>query len=186
MRKRTTSRCISVAEGARLLGIDRGTLRGWNARAGGKAGAVDLAHILAWRLESQRAELVLRHRAEMERLERALENGDQAAGEPMTSAEALRRRRVALARLSELDVLEREGSLIAVSEAEESWVAACSAISQRLDALSSKAAPAVRATASDAEGEAVLRGFVNEARTDLANLGDELVAMDDDDEPEAA
>lgn len=70
---------------------------------------------------------------------------------------------------------ELRGSLIPRGDVEAGQVALASSLVLRLDAIPSKAAPVVRATETDAEGEAVLRRYIDEARVELADLGRDVL-----------
>lgn len=74
----------------------------------------------------------------------------------------------------ELKNAELRGELLPRADHEEVVISLASAVALRLDALPSKAGPEVRATGSDAEAEAVLRTFLDEAAVELADLGAHL------------
>jgi len=79
----------------------------------------------------------------------------------------------ARAELAELKLEEERGELVR-GAAVESWlVRLLGAVTQRIRAIPPKAAPEVRATPSDATGEAVLAGFIDEALTELADAARE-------------
>jgi hypothetical protein len=75
----------------------------------------------------------------------------------------------------ELKNAELRGDLVPRADHESVVIGLASAVVLRIDAMPSKAAPEVRATGSDAEGEAVLRRYVDEARTELADVGRDLL-----------
>ena len=76
---------------------------------------------------------------------------------------------------TELKNAELRGELVPRGDLESSLVALASAIVLRLDSIPSKAGPVVRATETDAEGEAVLRRYIDEARVELADLGRDVL-----------
>lgn len=64
---------------------------------------------------------------------------------------------------------ELRGELVRGDEVEAFLIRLLSAVVQRIRAIPAKAAPEVRATGSDAEGEALLGGFHDEALTEIAD-----------------
>jgi hypothetical protein len=92
-------------------------------------------------------------------------------GEGLNPAAQRARHDAARADLAELDLKERLGDLVPRADVEEALLAVTSPIALRLDALATKAAPEARATRSDAEAEAIIKRFVDEARTEIADAG---------------
>lgn len=80
----------------------------------------------------------------------------------------------ARADLAELDLATKRGELIPRADHEESVIALCSGVALRIGSIPSKAAPEVRIAPSDLEAEDVLRGFIDEALSELADAGEEL------------
>lgn len=80
----------------------------------------------------------------------------------------------AKADLAELELATKRGELIPSSDHEESVIALCSGVALRIGSIPSKAAPEVRIAPSDVEAEDLLRGFIDEALTELADAGEEL------------
>ncbi len=76
----------------------------------------------------------------------------------------------------ELKNAELRGELVPRGDHESVVISLASAVALRLDAIPSKATPEVRAAGSDAEGETILRTFIDEACTELADLGAHLLA----------
>lgn len=100
-----------------------------------------------------------------------LSAADQAA--KVSTTEARRRKEVALARLRELEVAEREGKLIAAEAVESRWRAIAGKIGQALDRIPSRCAQAAHAARDQREAE---KAIAAEVRTIRRELSDELRA----------
>jgi len=74
----------------------------------------------------------------------------------------------ARAEIAEHQLAERRGEYVRGDDVDVFLLALVGGFAQRARAIPPKAAPEVRSTASDREGEAVLEGFVNEALDELA------------------
>jgi hypothetical protein len=75
----------------------------------------------------------------------------------------------ARAELAEHQLAERRREYVAGSDVDVWILRLLGAFTQRIRAIPQKAAPEIRATATDAEGEAMLAAFVDEALTELAD-----------------
>ena len=174
-------RVFSLSALAQLLGRHRNTVAAWLERGcpaveppdreAGRAGALDLAAVVEW-LEAEAARRgAARAEAELVRL-RAL----AAVPSDVSEEEGRRRKRVAEAALLELDLAERRGESIPRGDFEEIVISLASAVVLRLGAIPSKAAGEARQAGSDAEAEALLRQFIDQACEELADLGAKLQA----------
>lgn len=76
--------------------------------------------------------------------------------------------------LLESDLAVRRSELIPLADHEAAACALTSAVTQRMRAIPSRAAPLVRAAESDEEGETVLRREIDEALSELADVGEAL------------
>ena len=189
-RNSNRSRDVSLAEASRLLGRSRNALAAAIAEVmparseKGERGTIewrlDLAKALDWYEQRaatrERERLEQKHAAEVEPLRRALE---QAAGdgEPMSRSEALRRKAVALARLAEIDLALREGSVAPVAPLEFMLIELFSSIQQRLLAVPTRAALEAAVETEPAVVEEIIRRHQYEALEAIAN-DKEVVAAD--------
>lgn len=98
-----------------------------------------------------------------------LSQADQQA--KVSQNEARRRKEVALARLRELEVAEREGRLIPADAVADRWRSIAGKIGQALDRIPSRCAHAVHAARDQREAEKLI---ATEVRTIRMELSDEL------------
>ena len=96
-----------------------------------------------------------------------LSAADRAA--KISANEARRRKEVALARLREIEVAEREGKLIAADAVADRWRAIAGKLGAALDRIPSRCAHAVHAAKDQREAEKLLAAEVRTIRKELAD-----------------
>lgn len=171
---------LTLAELARALGRHRNTVAAWPSRGcpvveradrdAGKAWRFDLADVVAW-LEAEAA------RKASEPLRRRLEAAERAAPDPeddTTEREARRRKRLAEARLLELDLKEREGELLSRSDVEAGWIALASATRTRILAAPNKLGQVVAQETEASVCAELIRAELHDALQELSEA--EVVA----------
>ena len=192
MANSTDRRALPLAEVARLLSRSRGYLAAAIAEGlpalstRGPRGTIEwridpgkAAHWLEARtVAAVRSELGAKHAAEVARFEKALE---AASGEPsaaISRGEALRRRAVADMRLRELDVLEREKSVMPTHEVQRVAVTVMTLTRDRLLGLPTRLAPELAADSTLSGCGRLLHDGIHEALSELADLGEKLSTGD--------
>lgn len=166
---------LSASALARVLGVHRNTVRSWVSagcphaiaarRERGAPWAFDLAAVVRWLQEraSEQARAPLQR--QIDRLEAALGIGADAGA--ITEAEARRRKRVAEARLLELELAERSGTLLRWDDVQPHWANLVLTAKEKLRALPAHARARIPGvTKQMAAGIAEL---VHEALTELAS-----------------
>lgn len=149
---------VNKAELARAFGVSTTAIDNWLSRGcpyvaapdrPGKAYRFNLAAVVAWRIE------------------RMTETAATAGGD-VDLAEAKRRRAVAEAELSELDLAERRGDLLAREDVDAAMTGAFARVRARLLALPSAVAAAAADETEPGTVERLLSAAIYEALQELA------------------
>jgi hypothetical protein len=111
--------------------------------------------------------LEARHGKEIERLEQAIAQSD--AAEPLSRAEALRRRAVVETQLRELDLAEREGDVVRIEEIRALLVSAFLVVRERILYAPGKIAPELAAESNLATCQEIVDSELREALTEIAD-----------------
>ncbi len=155
---------LTAAEAAKLFAVDVRTMTRWiadglPARRSGRAQAIDPVAAVAW-VRARDAE------AAEERLEAALARVDPDS--------ALGRKRMAEARIKELDLAEREGQLVQADQVEDTWLLQVVALRE---AVMDAPAVAVQSGLIDTDKELALEEILRDA---LAAASKNLKAVAED------
>ncbi|MGH7336642.1 MAG: hypothetical protein ACREI7_03610, partial [Myxococcota bacterium] len=181
------SRALPLAEVARLLRRSRGFLA--NAISDGMPATpvrgargtpewrLDVAAVVGWleakAVDAERERLEAKHAQDVERLQRALEAAEGDASEPISRSEALRRRAVAEMRLREIDLAEREASVMPCDAINRALVTIMVSTRDRLLALPTRIAPELAADSTVRGCGQLLDAAINETLHDIADLGEQ-------------
>ena len=166
---------LSAAALARALGCNRNTVRSWVAvgcphvitadAERGAPWAFDLAEVVRW-LQKRAAEQAREPlQRQIDRLESALGLGTEAGA--ITEHEARRRKRVAEARLLELELVERSGVVIRTDDVRTYWSGLVLSCKERLRALPAHARARIPGLSKKAAS--VISELVDEALEELAD-----------------
>jgi len=96
-----------------------------------------------------------------------LSRADQAAR--ISQNEARRRKEVALARLREIEVAEREGRLLAADAVEDRWLKVAAAVNAALERIPARCAQGVQAARDIRDAERILAAEIRTIRTELSD-----------------
>ncbi len=96
-----------------------------------------------------------------------LSKADQDA--KVSQNEARRRKEVALARLRELEVAEREGRMLPADAIEDRWLKVAAAINAALDRIPPRCAQGVQAARDVRDAERILAAEIRTIRTELSD-----------------
>lgn len=181
------SRTLPLAEVARLLRRSRGylavalaegmpatSMRGARGTPEWRIDPGRAAHWLEARaVAAARSELEAKHAQEVARLGKALEQASGDTSDPLSRGEALRRRTVAEMRLREIDLAERERSVMPCDEINRVLATLLTIVRDRMLALPTRLAPELAGDATIEGCGRLVHDAIHEALTEIADLGDE-------------
>lgn len=187
MPKSADRRALPLAEVARLLRRSRGYLASAISEGMPATSTRGARGTMEWRIDpgqaahwlearavaAERERLTVQHTREVARLEKALEQAEGDASEPISRSEALRRRAVAEMRLREIDLAEREKSVMPCDEINRVLVTLMTMTRDRLLGLPTRLAPELALDSTVAGCGRLLGDAINEALHEIADLGEE-------------